>query len=432
MRAEGGCRVEIQPVTVGSPPLPPSEGCGNSNSEVKEVWLNAAALTNPDSLHTPISLLSHSSVSSSGLVDSGSSHCFVDPSFVSLHSIPSYEISPVILRLLDGSVSANITCTANISIRFSTNDILPLKFYITKLDSTSAFVFGHNWLHCYNPSIDWSAGQILYFRQLPQSVPSSARSGPNVSSETPASRPSASVPKPSVSSDSSSALNPSVLLGNSSLPPISFINAAAYARLARVKGNTIFTISISNTDSATGFAANTDPVDVSGIPEEYHEFGDVFSKSQASTLPPHRPYNLKIDLDKGAEPPIGRMYSLSETEMMALRQFLDENLCNGFVRSSNSSHGTPILFVKKKDGSLRLCVNFQGLNKISKKDRYPLPLISDLLDSPGKARIYTKIDLRHAYHLVRICEGDEWKTTFRTKYDSFEWLVMPFGLSNTS
>jgi len=156
------CRFQLRK-SVGSPPPPPSEGCGNSNSEVKEVRLNAAALTNPDSLHTPISLLSHSSVSSSGLVDSGSSHCFVDPSFVSLHSIPSYEISPVILRLLDRSVGTNITHAADISIRFSTNDILPLKFYITKLDSTSMFVFGHNWLHRYNPSIDWSAGQILYF-----------------------------------------------------------------------------------------------------------------------------------------------------------------------------------------------------------------------------------------------------------------------------
>ena len=113
--------------------------------------------------------------------------------------------------------------------------------------------------------------------------------------------------------------------------------------------------------------------------------------------------------------------------MSALCEFLDENLRNGFVRPSNSSHGAPILFVKKKDGSLRLCVDFRGLNKISKKDRYPLPLI---LDSPGKAQIYTKIDLRHAYHLVRIREGDEWKTTFCTKYGSFEWLVMPFGLSN--
>jgi hypothetical protein len=78
------------------------------------------------------------------------------------------------------------------------------------------------------------------------------------------------------------------------------------------------------------------------------------------------------------------------------------NLAAGFIRQSRSLHGAPILFTKKKDGSLHLCVDFCSLNKLSKKDRYPLPLISDLLDSPGKAHIFTKIDLRHAYHLVRI------------------------------
>jgi len=410
--------------SLGSPPCPPSEGCGNSNSEPKEVRLNAAALSNLDSLHTPISFPDHPSLSSTGLVDSGLSHCFVDPEF---NSFPSYEIPPVVLRLLDRSVGAIITCATDITIRFSTNDMILLKFYITKLDSTSAFVFGHNWLHRYNLLIDWSAGQITYFRRLPPSVPSSARPGTNSSPEPPvASFISASDPLPSVDSPPIS-----VPLGNSSSSPsISFINAATYARLAHVKGNTIFSISISVSDSVAVCSASVEQVDLSSIPEDYHEFADVFSKSQASTLPPHQSYDLKIDLEEGAEPPLGRMYSLSVSEMSALREFLDENLRNGFVQPSNSSHGTPILFVKKKDGSLRLCVDFRGLNKISKKDRYPLPLISDLLDSPGKARIYTKIDLRHAYHLVCIWEGDKWKTTFRTKYGSFEWLVMPFGLSN--
>jgi len=96
----------------------------------------------------------------------------------------------------------------------------------------------------------------------------------------------------------------------------------------------------------------------------------------------------------------------------------------------SSSHGAPVLFVKKKDSSLQLCVDFRRLNKITKKDRYPLPLISDLLDSPRKAHIYTKIDLRHMYHLVRIAKGDEWKTAFRTHYGAFELSVMLFGLTN--
>jgi hypothetical protein len=336
-----------------------------------------------------------------------------------MNSIPLYEIPPVILHLIDSSVGAMITRAAEIAIRFSTNNILLLKFNVTKLDSSSTFVFGHNWLHHYNLSIDWSAGQITHFRQLLHSVPSSACAGNHNSKEPPVSlHPSASNLRPSVSRDTSAfdsfkASDSS----DSSVPSISFINAAAYARLARLPGNTIFTVTISNaTDSTTGSAATASPVDLSAIPEDYHKFQDVFSKSSASTLSLHRPYDLKIDLKEGAEPSISRMYSLSEKEMGALREFLDNNLNNGFVHPSNSSHGAPILFVKKKDGSLRLCVDFHGLNKISKKDCYPLPLISDLLDSLGKARIDTKIDLQHAYHLVRIREGDEWKTTFRTKY----------------
>src|SRR5271156_6883221 len=92
--------------------------------------------------------------------------------------------------------------------------------------------------------------------------------------------------------------------------------------------------------------------------------------------------------------------------------------------------GVPSPLCQKKDGSLRLCVDFRALNKVTVKDHYPLPLISDLLNAPAPARIYLKIDLKHAYHLVRIAEGDEPKTTFRTRYGSYEWRVMPFGLTN--
>ena len=115
---------------------------------------------------------------------------------------------------------------------------------------------------------------------------------------------------------------------------------------------------------------------------------------------------------------------------MALRKFIDENIATGFIRPSRSPCGAPVLFIWKKDSSLLLCVDFRGLNRISKKDQYPLPLISDLLDAPQKARVYTKINLRHAYHLICITEGDKWKTAFRTRYGSFEWLVMPEGLTN--
>ena len=114
------------------------------------------------------------------------------------------------------------------------------------------------------------------------------------------------------------------------------------------------------------------------------------------------------------------MYSLSQSELQVLREFIDEHIRIGFIWPSSSPHRAPVLFVHKKDGSLWLCMDFRGLNKISKMDRYPLPFISDLLSTAGKARIYTTLDLQHAYHLVRIAEGDEWKTAFWTCYGSFE------------
>ena len=124
------------------------------------------------------------------------------------------------------------------------------------------------------------------------------------------------------------------------------------------------------------------------------------------------------------------MYSLSQSELDTLCTFIEEHVNIGFIHPLKSLHGALVLFIKKKDGSLWLCIDYHGLNRIAKKDCYPLPLLTDLLDAPKKACIFTKIDLRHAYHLVRIVDSEEWKTTFRTHYGSFEWMVMPFGLTN--
>jgi hypothetical protein len=103
-------------------------------------------------------------------------------------------------------------------------------------------------------------------------------------------------------------------------------------------------------------------VEFDKIPEEYHKFTDVFSKSKANTLAKHHPYDLKINLKENTSLPLGTMYSLSQLELEILRKFIDENLAMGFIQPTRSSHGAPILFIKKKDGSLRLCVDFRGLN----------------------------------------------------------------------
>ena len=147
-----------------------------------------------------------------------------------------------------------------------------------------------------------------------------------------------------------------------STPHISFINGAAFACTLRLPGVQIFSLSFSDpaiTGKSTSVSSNPD---LSHIPKEYHNFADVFSKGKADTLPPHCPYDLKIDLEDGAIPPIILMYSLSQSEMGALREFIDKHVCIGFIHPSKSPHSAPILFIHKKDGSLRLCVDFRGLN----------------------------------------------------------------------
>ena len=127
------------------------------------------------------------------------------------------------------------------------------------------------------------------------------------------------------------------------------------------------------------------------IPEQYKEFEDVFQKKSADMLPEHRPYDCAIDLQEGAQPPFGPIYNLSQTELAELRKYIDENLAKNFIRHSKSPAGAPILFVKKKDGSLWMCVDYRGLNKVTKKNRYPLPLIYGLLEQLGRPRSSRKL-----------------------------------------
>ena len=212
---------------------------------------------------------------------------------------------------------------------------------------------------------------------------------------------------------------------------IFLVNTVAYVWACKLPGTQEFTLNLKDITAQSTSISNSPLVDLSSVPEEYHNFVDVFNKAKADTLAPHQCYGLKINLEEGSTPPLRLMYFLSQTKLTTLWEFIDEHLAAGFVWPSQSPHGTPVLFTKKKDGGLHLCINFCGLNEITKKDCYPLPLIMDLLDSPGRAWIYTKIDLQHAYHLVHIAKDDEWKTAFWTQYGSFEWLVMPFGLTNS-
>jgi hypothetical protein len=186
-------------------------------------------------------------------------------------------------------------------------------------------------------------------------------------------------------------------------------------------------------DHVTSSVASTSKVqadDGSWIPSTYRDFLDIFSKQKAEKLPPHRPIDHAIDLEPGTKLPYGRIYSLSEVELKTLKAYIETNLASGFIQRCSSPAASPILFVKKKNGSLRLFVDYQALNHASEKNRYPLPLISEVSERVGKAKILTKLDLPGAYNLIRIKGGDEFKTAFRTRYGQFEYWVMPFELTN--
>jgi hypothetical protein len=171
--------------------------------------------------------------------------------------------------------------------------------------------------------------------------------------------------------------------------------------------------------------------DIQRMPTQYHEYMDVFSKKGANRVAEHRPYDLEIVVNDDFKPKWGPLYNLSEEEMTLLKEYLDSMLEKGFIRPSSSPCGAPVLFVPKPKGrGLRLCVDYRALNSVTRKDRYPLPLIDNLLERLKSARVYTALDLKGAYNLVRIKEGDEWKTAFRTRYGHYEYVVMPFGLTN--
>ncbi|MBW0561743.1 hypothetical protein O181_101458 [Austropuccinia psidii MF-1] len=166
------------------------------------------------------------------------------------------------------------------------------------------------------------------------------------------------------------------------------------------------------------------------VPSVYHQYLDVFSKVKAKKLPPHCACDHHIELE-GSLPPVGVIYSLSNQESDTLRAYISDNVEKGFIQPSSSSTGAPVLFVKKKDGGLHLCVDYLKLNAVTRKNKYPVPPINQLCNVFNGSSIFSKIDLCGAYNLLRIKEGDEHLTSFRTKYGSYEYLVLPFGLTSS-
>ncbi|KAI3683118.1 hypothetical protein L1987_83618 [Smallanthus sonchifolius] len=159
------------------------------------------------------------------------------------------------------------------------------------------------------------------------------------------------------------------------------------------------------------------------------DFPEVFPED-LSGLPPVRQVEFRIDLVPGANPVARAPYRLAPSEIQELASQLQELSDKGFIRPSHSPWGAPVLFFKKKDGSFRMCIDYRELNKLTIKNRYPLPRIDDLFDQLQGSTCFSKIDLRSGYHQLRVQEEDIPKTAFRTRYSHYEFMVMPFGLTN--
>jgi hypothetical protein len=213
------------------------------------------------------------------------------------------------------------------------------------------------------------------------------------------------------------------------------ISAAAFHLNIRRPDNELFSTSVFEIDRELQARVLRDTDEdwaeiLAKLPANYRPYMEDFSKAASDTLPPRREYDHKITLEADHTLGHGPLYSQSTEELVILKKYLLENLDKGFIEPSQAPYSSPVLFVKKPNGGLRFCIDFRKLNAITRKDRYPLPLIDETLARLSKAKIFTKLDIRQAFHRIRIAAESEDLTTFRTRYGSYKCKVLPFGLTN--
>eukprot|EP00158_Paraphelidium_tribonemae_P000594 Partr_v1_DN22906_c0_g1_i1_m42635 putative to reverse transcriptase len=346
----------------------------------------------------------------------------MDIDFALSHAIPLVPLRHSIpIYFADGqqSVHGNIT-KETIPLQLIINGHHEtIKFFLTKLKSPA--ILGYTWLATHNPHINWITSHIQFNSENCNANCINHTTGARTPHIAPTVPPAPDIPGISICQISATAID-NLLLdpANQACPGYITFDSDESLHFVSVAA---LTAHVYPFIEATADAKNP-------LPPHLADYQDVFSKTEASHLPQHREYDCTIDLKPDAQPPVGRVYNLTAAENEEMRKWINENLDKGLIRKSHSAFGAPCFFVKKADGSLRLCMDYRKLNADTIKNKYPLPLISDMVRSLSKAKMFTTLDLRGAYYLLRIKEGDEHKTAFLTKFGQFEFLVMPFGLAN--
>eukprot|EP00877_Chromochloris_zofingiensis_P004554 jgi/Chrzof1/1409/Cz10g06220.t1 len=342
------------------------------------------------------------------LVDSGATHSFVSRRFVKMHGLKFAESTGLNWQIKNAtgdmhSSTAYIPCA-----QLKLGDVYRCKTKLIVADVEDDIILGKDWLKVHNPSIDWSKDVMVLHAD--RAKPVVIRAVPEVCDKDDL----------FAKCDKHSA-KPEVLISN--LQAKRLLRKSSTAAYCCYIKERLDIDAAAAADSKAG--DDCTPVVVEAL---LNEFADVFQ--EPSGTPAVHDVHHTIELQEGAKPPYRQPYRMSTAELVVLKKQLTELLDKGWIRPSSSAFGAPVLFARKKDGTLRLCIDYRALNAITVKNRYPLPRIDELFDTVRGASVYTRLDLASAYHQIPMAPGDVHKTAFQTRYGQFEFLVVPFGLCN--
>ncbi|SJL07261.1 uncharacterized protein ARMOST_10604 [Armillaria ostoyae] len=332
------------------------------------------------------------------LVDSGCTSSAINRTFVRKHQLDTVKTAvPIVVYNADGTRNQAGDITEYVEMRMTIgNHVERIDFAVTDLGPKDLYL-GHDWLQRHNPVINWETGTVIFGRchcvQNPFPLPDA---------------------DPDDRWDEELEDGDTILAVNMEEELV--IRAVHHA----------------NDLAAAANAEKPMKTFEEMVPPDYRSFRDLFSKENFNELPERKPWDHAIELVPNAKSTLDcKVYPLNRNEQEQLDKFLDENLDSGRITESKSPFASPFFFVKKKDGSLRPVQDYRKLNEMTIKNRYPLPLISELIDKLQGAKYFTKLDVRWGYNNVRIKEGDEHKAAFRTNRGLFEPTVMFFGLTNS-
>ena len=355
-------------------------------------------------------------VQSEALVDSGAFSCFAHHRFVQEHGLQLRQLSRDV-RVYNADATENkkglishfVRCQVRIGDHFSWQSFLVAD--IGRQD----LIIGMSFLREHNPEIDWKKGCLEFSRCPPACAPLRI---PVHKEELQGVMPHLE----DMSKDEYGDLDPEPWESQEQFVHWMSHSDDPDARVLRAR--------VEEKEEAKQPPGAKDKDYWSAyVPPEYHQFGDVFSKKASERMPTRKPYDHSIELT-GPLPKPAKLYPLNLQERTSLDGWIDEQLAKGYIRTSKSPTAAPVFFVKKKDGSLRLVQDYRALNTVTKKDKFPIPRIPDLIDRLSQSSIFTSLDLRWGYNNVRIREGDEEKAAFLTHRGLFEPTVMTFGLCN--